>query len=397
MHTHSNAWRSYVAIFVGCSGAALAAVAGLNYQLDPYLTHQWGTPRMQRLRPPREKLSAWGKTYAVSQLRPQVVYIGNSRTELGLPPDYPAFAGKHVFNSALSGASLSDAIGMASHAAYFGPLDTVVWGIDAPSFHMAVGNTDFNHDLVADGPFYPARRTLLNLKRALTIDMTRDSINLLLGRFGQVCHSSLVFRGQRDDDCISDRIHGWGGTRAAILPRLREFVRGDGPSDEGMRALGSTVGRFCADGTRLRLYVNPTHAMMLDTLYWAGKWQPVEAWQTALATMVAARRAQGCNVRLYDFSGFNSVTTEAVPQASGVNEMRYYWESSHYRANVGRMILARMFGGSETVPADFGVELLPATMSSHLAALRAGRERYHQDHPVETAMAKAIAAEPRQP
>jgi hypothetical protein len=390
-----HAWRAYVAILCGGSAAVLATVAGLNYEVDPYLTHQWDTPRTQRLRPPREKLSAWGKTYAVARLKPQVIYIGNSRTELGLPPDYAAFAGKEVFNGALSGASLSDAIGMASHAAYFGPLDTVVWGIDAPSFHMAVGNTDFDRELVADGPFYPARRALLNLKRALTVDMTRDSINLLTGKFGQVCHSSLAFRGQRDDDCISDRIHGWGGTQAAIKPRLSEFVRGEGPSAEGLRALDASVARLCRDRTRLRLYINPTHAMMFDTLYWAGKWQPVEAWEQALAAMAWRHRARGCDVRLYDFSGFNSVTTEPIPQASGHKEMRYYWETSHYRANVGRMILSRMFGGADAVPADFGVELLPAVMPAHLAALRAGVEAYHGGHPVETAMAQAMAAEQR--
>jgi hypothetical protein len=388
-------FQTYVTLLCGGSAAVLGAVAGLNYVVDPYLTHQWQTPRMEQLRPPREKLSAWGKTYAVASMKPQVVYIGNSRTELGLEPGYPVFSGKRVFNGALSGASLSDAIGMASHAAYFGPLETVVWGIDAPSFHMAVGNTDFDRALVADGPFYAAKRALLNLKRALTVDMTTDSIHLLTGKFGRVCRSSLVFRGQRDDACINDRIDGWGGTRAAIRPRLQEFVRGDGPEAAALSAFDASIARLCADRSRVRLYVNPTHAMMLDTLYWAGKWGPVEAWQQALAAMTARQRAAGCDIRLFDFSGFNSVTTEAIPQASGVNGMRYYWEASHYRANVGRMILGRMFGGTEAVPVDFGVELLPPMMDAHLAEQRRRRDQFHCDHPVETAMAKEVAAEPR--
>jgi hypothetical protein len=395
MMRNPSDWRGYLAILCGGSACVIAAVAGLNYQVDPYLTHQWGTPQMQRLRPQREKLSAWGKTYAVASLKPQVVYIGNSRTELGLPADFAAFAGQQVFNGSLSGASLSDAIGMASHAAYYGPLSTVVWGIDAPSFHMAVGNTDFNRELVADGPLYPVRRMLLNLKRALTVDMTMDSIRLLRGKFGRVCHSSLVFRGQRDDDCISDRIHGWGGTQAAILPRLSEFVRGDGPTADALQAFDASIGALCRDRTRIRLYINPTHAMMLDTLFWAGKWQPVADWQQALAMLAARHRAQGCDVRLYDFSGFNSVTTEAIPLASGRKEMRYYWETSHYRANVGRMILGRMFGGADEVPADFGVELLPEMMPAYLVAQRAGIDAFHRDHPTETALAKGAAAEVR--
>ena len=67
-------WRAYVATF--CAGSALVAgaVTALNYVVDPYLTHQWDTPQVTRLRPTREKLSAWSKTYAMARLRPAVVY-----------------------------------------------------------------------------------------------------------------------------------------------------------------------------------------------------------------------------------------------------------------------------------------------------------------------------------
>ncbi len=77
--------RAYVIRFCCLSGTLVAAVAGFNYVVDPYLTHQWDTPDVQRLRPPREKMSVWGKTYAVARYRPSILYIGNSRTELGVP------------------------------------------------------------------------------------------------------------------------------------------------------------------------------------------------------------------------------------------------------------------------------------------------------------------------
>ncbi|MEG1847321.1 MAG: hypothetical protein RRX92_03055 [Lachnospiraceae bacterium] len=49
----------------------------------------------------------------------------------------------------------------------------------------------------------------------------------------------------------------------------------------------------------------------------------------------------------WDFSGLNSITTDD-----------YYWyETSHYRHNVGKMILERIYGidTGETLPTDFGV------------------------------------------
>ncbi|MDP3672098.1 MAG: hypothetical protein WA191_24320 [Telluria sp.] len=384
--------RAYLALFCCVCTLALTGVAGLNYMVDPYLTHQWDSPLLQRLRPSREKLSAWGKTYALARYRPDVLYLGNSRTELALPVRLPVFSGAAVFNGALSGASLGDAVAMAGHARALKRLGTVVWGLDAPSFSMLAGATDFDRDLVAAGGHYFAWRGLLDLKRALTLDMTRDSLAVLAGSFGAVCRSSLAFFGQRDDSCMADRTAGWRGTAEAVAPRLGEFMRGAGPTPDALTGLDDMLAQLCRDGTRVRLYINPTHASTLDALYWRGKGGALERWQASLAVLAAERRTAGCDLRLFDFSGFNAITTEALPQASGRREMAYYWEPSHYRVNVGRMIMQRLFGGeADPAPPDFGVELEPPMMAAHLARQREGRARYHAEHALEAALARSLA------
>lgn len=385
--------RSYLMIFGGITAVALGAVATLNYRVDPYLLHQWDTPQLQRLRPAREKLSPWGKTYALAKYRPSVLYAGNSRTELGLPIQPALFGGKNVFNGALSGASVGDAIALVRHAATVGRLDTVVWGIDAPSFSRHGGNTDFDRELVATDGYYLWRRGLIDLKRGINLDMTLDSISVLRGSVGGRCLSSLALLGQRDERCVLDHVDGWGGTSGAMVPRLREYLRGVGPTAGAMRDFGQSVAGLCHAGTQLRLYINPTHAMTSDVLYWSGKWPAMERWQTQLVEMVRHRATQGCDIRLYDFSGFNSITTEAIPQVSGDPLMRYYWEASHYRVNVGRMILARMFGPDGGAPEDFGVALTPSTLPGYQAAQRAARDRYHLHHAAETKIVLDVVAE----
>lgn len=380
-------WHNYVAVFCAVSAAVTGAVAALNYHVDPYLIHQWDTPHLHRLLPGREKLSPWGKTYALARFRPEVLYLGNSRTELGLPVEVDWFGQRRVFNAGLSGASLADAAAMARHAARVSRLHTVVWGIDAPSFSMEIGNTDFDRALVAQDGYYLLRRGLINLKRAISIDMTLDSLRVLRGTFGAVCQSSLALYGQRDGRCVGERIDSLGGTSAVMLPRVREFARGAGPSAEAMRELADSVAQLCRAGTRVRLYVNPTHAMTADALYWAGKWPAMEAWQAQLAALAERQRRGGCDLRVFDFSGFSRITTEAPPPAGGKAVMAHYWEASHYRVSVGRMVLARMFGSSGG--GEFGAELMPATLAAHQAAQRAARERYHSEHPVETALVRA--------
>lgn len=384
--------RSYALWFCGVSGLCIASVATLNYVVDPYLTHQWDSPAVQRLRPPRERLSVWSKTYAVARYRPTVVYLGNSRTEVGVPAPLPAFQGRTVFNGALSGASAGDVMAMARHVLQVSEPETVVWGVDAPSFSLVVGTHDFDRELVATGNNYFLRRALLNVKRALTVDMTRDSVLLLAGRFGAVCRSSLALYGQHDEQCLANRIGGWGGTSSAVAPRVAEYVRGAGPSGDAMAEFVGVLGSMCQRSIRVRLYINPTHAMTQDVLFWSGKWIGMEQWQRTMAEQVSAARKAGCDAKLFDFSGFNSVTTEAIPQVSEQTQMRYYWEPSHYRANVGRMVVQRMFGGAQDVaPDDFGVELKPPMMNRHLAAMREARDRYHAEHPFESEFSRRLA------
>lgn len=391
--------RRYVALFCGCAATALLFVASLNYLVDPYLLHQWDSPLLQRLQPTREKLSVWGKTYAVARYRPAVVYIGNSRTEMGLPAGmHDLFEGQRVFNSAVSGASVGDAIHLAEHAARVSHVDTMVWGIDAPSFSMEQGSAGIEPGLTDDGPAFFARRALLNVKRGLTVDMTHDTLRLLSGSFGSVCRSSLALHGQRDHLCFSDRIKGWGGTAPAMVPRLQEFGAGAGPTPDALQAFDATVDKLCRHGTRLRLYINPTHAMTMDVLYWRGKWPAMEQWQRDITLLAERRRAQGCDLRLVDFSGFNSITSEAIPQFGGAREMRYYWEASHYRDNVGRMILSRLFAGGAGEPAppdDFGIELTSRTLAAHQADMRAARDRFHAAFPQETAFVRKLITLPR--
>ena len=386
-----TAGRRYLVCFLACVGLVLGAVSFLNYQVDPYLLHQWDSPLLQRPRQLNEKLGAWAKTYAVARYRPAIIYIGNSRTEMGLPTRVRAlFDGKRIFNSAVSGASIGDAIRLAEHAARVSRVETMVWGIDAPTFSLDMGAARVEDSLTGARHGFFVQRALVNLKRGLTVDMTQDSVRILTGHAGDTCRSNLAVYGQRDETCTLKGIKHWLGTKDAIPVRLQEFGAGLGPTPPSTPAFDASIGKLCRSGTRLRLYINPTHALTLYALYWRGKWDAMQAWQRGLVQVIEHHRAQGCDVRLHDFSGFNSVTSEATPLVSGKPDMHYYWEVSHYRDNVGRLILARLFGGDTPPPADFGVELTQASIDAHQAATRAARERYRVEHAREVAYAQRV-------
>jgi hypothetical protein len=97
-------------------------------------------------------------------------------------------------------------------------------------------------------------------------------------------------------------------------------------------------------------------------------------------------RAAGANpFPLWDFSGFTELTTEPFPPLGDKEtKMRWYWESSHYKKELGDLVLDRMFDykhPDREVPKDFGVLLTPENIESHLAWIREGRERWAKQFP----------------
>jgi hypothetical protein len=73
----------------------------------------------------------------------------------------------------------------------------------------------------------------------------------------------------------------------------------------------------------------------------------------------------------YDFSGFNSVTT---------NAMNYY-EKSHYRYRVGDLIIERIFGdGNMPLPDDFGVLVTQKNVGQHIEDQKRELEQYLRTH-----------------
>jgi hypothetical protein len=104
---------------------------------------------------------------------------------------------------------------------------------------------------------------------------------------------------------------------------------------------------------RLVLFFNPSHY----TVYLRSEPRGIRAFQKELAAFTD----------FYDFSGVNSITTNSY----------YYYEPNHYRAMVGDMMIARIFGYEEPrVPADFGVLVTQSNVTDHVRRSIKQAEQY---------------------
>lgn len=375
--------------YLGLAGfGLLASLVTLNYWVDPYYIHQWDTPLLARLSPAQQKIVPWAKTYAVYRYQPEIVFLGSSRTEIGLPTDADdLFSGRRVFNLAISGASLGDAIRMLRHTSYFHRPDIVVWGFDYGwQFGTQIGNSDLAEELIAKEPWYPLKRLLINIKRSISLTLTTETWKILLGLSDQKCLPMLASRGHKSDQCLTYIMADEGGTGKAFEKIVTQGDPSSSPETipEGMAALDAVTQDYCKQGVAFRFFLHPVHALA-ELSYWENIWRDQEEWKRGLVKLFDQRRREGCDIRFMDFTGYNPITMEDIPQVTGRDTMQYYWEYSHYNRIAGRKILEQLLSPPQPGEGDgFGVELTGENIDQHLANFRDQRQAYCKSHPNET-------------
>ena len=146
------------------------------------------------------------------------------------------------------------------------------------------------------------------------------------------------------------------------------------------------------EGVDLRLFISPMHAQLCVVIDRLGLWSVYEDWKRQLVSVIEADAAAHPEQRpfeLWDFSGFNTVTTEPVPMAGDTRTpMAFYWECSHYKKEAGDLVLDRLFGYSDSkraVPDDFGVLLRQNNVEVFLAKTRSDLAAYQERFPDEVA------------
>ena len=163
-----------------------------------------------------------------------------------------------------------------------------------------------------------------------------------------------------------------------VLAANRQFLRsrpasahppGDNPA---MDALAKIVSFCAANHIHLIVFIYPLHAALADQLN--ADWDKYSAWmKEVVATMESVPAGQN---ELWDFSGYNTITTESFPAATDtVSHMRYFWECSHFRSNVGDMVLSRILGAP--APSPFGQLVNSGNVQADLDRIQAEKQAWH--------------------
>ena len=138
---------------------------------------------------------------------------------------------------------------------------------------------------------------------------------------------------------------------------------------------------------RLYFFLPPDHVRHAEVLNILGLTPFVEKWKTEIVCVLYenAAKAGKPSYPLWDFSGYNQVTTEPVPPLGMLGtRMKFYNNSKHYHQRTGGIILSRMFDPEAQELnkfKGFGNLLTNGNIKDHILETRRQRKEFQRNRP----------------
>ncbi len=147
---------------------------------------------------------------------------------------------------------------------------------------------------------------------------------------------------------------------------------------------------------KVTLFISPSHARLWESLDVAQGWGVFDEFRRKLVDTneQVARNNSKKPFTFWDFSGYHAFTTEPVPpKGDTTTQMKWHLESSHYRKELGDIMLDRIFGtnyyGGQDYP-DFGVLLTSENIEAHLQKLKEQRKLWQSQNQAAIELIKSI-------
>lgn len=335
-----------------CSLAAIFLLgAALNFALDPlgyFRNHDMyvGTFLGERV---------WGDDrtaydLSIDTYRPDTLIAGNSRVKRGFAVDDRHLSERlgMILNLGLPGARFDELdryirIVLEDHA-----VRHLVIGLDLGQFLRGkepVGSSTPGYWLDSDGNFP------LWLKKLAAALWSKNAF-LASSKVMLRAHNTTL-NGGANPETMLEKLEASGHrrmTRKVEAHLARRYSRFDPEVYvERVVALDALLATGCLKNTEVRLFISPIHIRQLLLIREVGHLGLFFNWKTQLTDMVSQHQKKGCRVTLTDFSTISPYTSEPFPEPGDKqHRMQWYWESSHYNHQMGRMVIDRLWSNDDS-------------------------------------------------
>ena len=379
--------RNYLIFFIFSATLTALGLGAINWKVDPYAIFQTrGLLEKNEVKPLLTLNERVFKSVRLAHEKLGTIILGTSRADIGIDPAH--LPDKPVANLATFGQPITETRRLMELAARQGSLKTVIVGLDFFAFNALFPNpSDFDVENFSDSrPFQLAFSVTTSLD-------SWKSRKRKPGEAGDCCFSNGVRYPNPPNAFLGQyRSHFMSSERMYLLEKYRPspscsfaFSTPRHPKQSTLDELRAMIALAHQQHINLIMFISPSHARQWEVIDVAGLTEKWEAWKRAMVKVnseEAARSGQAA-FALWDFSGYNEISSEAVPRDGDMQTlMRWYSDSSHYTPALGRVLLDRMSGAEvKGVPDDFGVILTPDTLEQQLVTIRRGQAAYRASAP----------------
>lgn len=123
------------------------------------------------------------------------------------------------------------------------------------------------------------------------------------------------------------------------------------------------------------IYTNPFHVRLLEVMDMKIQYQSFEDWKKQLIEMNTQYiKNPKSNFYIYDFSGYNFITTENIDINTKVSH--FFYDTSHAKSSVGELILKYIL--ENNYYEDFGIKLDKISIDSYLKEQKIKQQQWRE-------------------
>lgn len=403
----------------------LLSVSTFNLIIDPYgMFRLCDISRVNTYKPDIYTRVRLFKAHELLRVKPDSIVLGTSRSHLGLNPRHKGWAqnSQRPYNLAFDGATTKEMYYFLMHAQAINPLKHVILGLDTYLSTKAIATTrpDFDPEILMDQNHLLSglRMLLTDFKILNSFDTLINSLKTIRAQNtgegqwfaddGQRLGEVFFRRPSEDFQKMSPRYYFDEIDQMEVryklewlIPQSNQFkVYFSAPEKKDTLTSLDYIRKiieYCRkEDIDLKIFFTPSHAHQLEISAATNEWAPIENGKREVLKILsedAARNPEKHHIPLFDFSNYSSVTMEPLPLPDTHQEMRYYWDSSHFKENVGDLVLDRLFDFHQSdrpIPEDFGVLLTGNNIEQVLAQIRETQVIYRQRYPEDVKIIKKL-------
>lgn len=351
---------------------SLSGVALFNYLINPYgIFAAPLLPGINMLKPrPDLSLHEIKLANALSQ-SPKAIVLGNSRADIGFDPINPAWPEiNQVYNLAVPGTGISTSAEQLQILYYHNiHPEVILVGLEFLDF-LAIPN-ESNHS-IKKSVDWQSRLFKLQIRSLFTMQALIDSIKTLLiqKQFNPAIVTLQGFNPLLDYIEIAQTEGYFSLFRQRALENALRFktIPKTVPSNsQAFQALDIILESAKISKAHVIMIIYPYHIQLLLLFKHYNLLSAFNIWKEILWQHVETARHADINIELWDFSGVNQFSTEAIPPRGDLKHTtQWYWEAGHFKKELGDMIISRVFSKSTIEQNNFGVQINDATTLSQL-------------------------------